>query len=147
MNAFITNIPLIFIGIEDTGYHILIKLKANKKTIHLLVDTGASRTAFDRNRFELINNKTKSNVTASETKSVGLGTNSMLSELSTIPEFKLGKLIINDFEIVLLDLSIVNETYKTLGLIEIDGVLGSDILYKYDAKINFKKKKLTLESK
>lgn len=144
MNSKITTIPINFIGIEDSGYHIVIKLRANKKTVNLLLDTGASRTAFDKNRFIKINKSIKSEVKISETKSVGLGTNSMESELSSLNEFKLGRLIINDYEAVLLDLSIVNEAYKALNLAEIDGVLGSDILFKYNAKIDFKKKKLTL---
>lgn len=47
-------------------------------------------------------------------------------------------MLIENFEAVLLDLAHVNESYEKLGLTPIDGVLGGDVLYKYNAAINYK---------
>ncbi|HVA98908.1 MAG TPA: clan AA aspartic protease, partial [Bacteroidia bacterium] len=62
------------------------------------------------------------------------------------------KIIFGDLEIkkqpvLLLDLSHVNTSYESIGLKPIDGVLGSDLLLKYDAIIDYKKCELRLTNK
>jgi len=52
-----------------------------------------------------------------------------------------------DYEAVLLDLSHVNKSYEQIGLKQIEGVLGSDILLKYNAIIDYPKKELRLTYK
>ena len=41
----------------------------------------------------------------------------------------------------------VNETYQSIGLKPFDGVLGSDILYRFKASIDFKTKILKLRKR
>ena len=138
----ITNIPIETLLIEDDGSHLLIKTKINGKNARILIDTGASRSVFDLERIrEFVNDKF---FEKHDKLSTGLGTNSMPTSSVSIKSFKLGDLVIENFNAVLLDLQHVNETYDKLGYSAIDGVLGNDILTKYKATINYKKLTLTL---
>ena len=140
-----TNIPIEILLIEDDGSHLLIKSKINGKIARLLIDTGASRSVFDEERIrQFVNDKS---FIQHDKLSTGLGTNSMPTSTVTLKSLKLGDLVIENFDAVLLDLKYVNGTYGTLGYSAIDGVLGNDILVKYKATINYKKLTLTLAVK
>lgn len=137
-----TIIPIESIIIEDDGSHILLKTKINGRNARLLIDTGASRTVFDLERIQgFVNDKT---FLQHDKLSTGLGTDSMPTSAVILKSLKIGNLVINNFHAVLLDLQHVNSTYGKLGHGPIDGVLGNDILVKYKAVINYKKKSLTL---
>ncbi len=140
-----TNIPIEILLIEDDGSHLLIKSKINGKIARLLIDTGASRSVFDEERIrQFVSDKS---FIQHDKLSTGLGTNSMPTSTVTLKSLKLGDLVIENFDAVLLDLKYVNGTYGTLGYSAIDGVLGNDILVKYKATINYKKLTLTLAVK
>ncbi|MEO6302168.1 MAG: hypothetical protein ABIP51_03240 [Bacteroidia bacterium] len=54
----ITHIPFKILSIDNEGYHLLLKLHINRKVSKVLVDTGASKTVFDKTRIEkLVNHK------------------------------------------------------------------------------------------
>lgn len=137
-------IPLKFLSIEGDGTHLLILLKLNGKKARMLVDTGASRTVFDINRIENFTGKKKFG--KNQQLSTGLGTNSMQSHNTVLKKIELGKIKIEKFETILLDLKHVNECYEKLGLGSIDGVLGGEILIKFKAVINYGKKTLKLKT-
>lgn len=140
-----TNIPIDILQIEDDGSHLLIKAKINGKSARLLIDTGASRSVFDEERIrQFVNDKS---FILHDKLSTGLGTNSMQTSTVILKSVKLGDLVIENFDAVLLDLKHVNGTYGTLGFSAIDGVLGNDILVKYNAIVNYKKLTLTLKMK
>jgi predicted aspartyl protease len=137
-----TNIPIDKVQIEDDGAHLLIKSKINGKVARLLVDTGASRSVFDIERIkQFVNEKI---FKPHDKLSTGLGTDSMPTSTIIIKSLRIGELTINNFHAVLLDLKHVNGTYDTLGHSAIDGVIGNDILVKYNATINYKKMELIL---
>lgn len=137
-----TIIPIVLLSIEDDGFHLLVEVKINNKKANMLIDTGASRTVFDKNRIHhfIKHNKFEKN----EKLSTGLGTNSMVSQNAMIEKMQLGKLVIVDYKAVLLDLSHVNTAYKQLKFKQVDGVIGGDILVPYKATIDYGKKKLKL---
>lgn len=137
----VNSIPLIVLPIDEDGYHFLINAEMNGKKAKLLIDTGASRSVFDKNR---INRFSENEFTTTEALSTGLGTNTMESHTINLDSLKLGDLVLKDFEAVLLDLSHVNGSYLNMQLEAIDGVLGSDLLMKYKAVIDFKKGVLKL---
>lgn len=145
MLARITNIPIEILLIEDDGSHLLLESKINGKVARLLIDTGASRSVFDQDR--ILNFVNDELFVKHEKLSTGLGTDSMQTSTVNLKSLLIGKLIIEDFNAVLLDLRHVNGTYDKLGYSAIDGVLGNDILMRYNATINYKKLKLTLELK
>lgn len=132
--------------IENDGMHLLVKAKINNKVARLIVDTGASRTVFDKNRIQrFVNQK---NFEKHKAVSTGLGTNNMESHIAKVKKFEIGTasggIILNKIIFVLLDLYHVNNSYSQIGMKKIDGVLGGDILMKYKATIDYGKKKMTL---
>ncbi|HET6225081.1 MAG TPA: clan AA aspartic protease, partial [Bacteroidia bacterium] len=82
-----------------------------------------------------------------EKMSSGLGTNTMQSQIAMLKKIKIGEVEIEDYKAVLLDLSHVNHSYDQINIGAIDGVLGSDILLKYHAIIDYEKCVLKLKFK
>jgi len=145
MRKKITNIPLILLNIEDDGYHLMIEAEVNDMPVWLLVDTGASKTVFDKTRLQaILEEGAEEEFEDLEQLSTGLGTNSMQGQVAQLETLWLGDLLIEDMPVVVLDMEHVNQSYEMLGHPGIDGVLGSDILKKFDAVIYFKKQVLKL---
>lgn len=140
-----TVIPFKILSIGEEGYHLMIKLYINRKVANVIIDTGASATVFDQKR--ILKYITTSTVTEHDNLSSGLGTNTMKSQFTTLKKVKIGELKIADYKAVLLDLSHVNKSYRQVGLMPIDGVLGSDILLKHHAVIDYAKQRLKLKLK
>ena len=130
------------LAIESDGYHLMGIIKINGKKAKVIVDTGASRTVFDKERIKHFV-RTKSTV-IKDKLSTGLGTNSMKSHQLPIRSLQLGKIKVKDYPAVLLDLSHVNHSYAQLGMAAVDGVLGSDIMHRFKAVIDFKKSEMKL---
>lgn len=135
-------ILLTLISIEGGGYHLGLNVYLNGKEAFLLVDTGASKTVLDKNQIEEFV-KNPSIILLNE-KSTGLGTNSMEIHATEILNLEIGSKKIENITLPLVDLSHVNETYEQLDLKKIQGVLGSDLLYMFKAKIDYNKLELTL---
>ena len=143
MRKKISNIPLELMNIEGDGYHLMIKAEVNGKPVRLLVDTGASKTVFDKTRLQaLVEDGAEEHYEDLEQLSTGLGTNSMQGQVAELDSFSFGNVEIKEYPVVVLDMDHVNQSYDMLGDRGIDGVLGSDILKKYDAVIYFKKRVL-----
>ena len=135
-------IKIIVEEIEKKNYHLFVGIKIGKKSSRLLIDTGASKTVFDK---QLVLKFVKQNkLKANKTKSVGLGTSEVETKIVTIKELQFGTMKVKKLEIAVLDLSHVNDSYKQIKLPKIDGVLGSDFLMKYNAVINFPQAMLKL---
>lgn len=138
------SLPIKLLKIEGDGFHLSMNVKVNGKNANMIVDTGASKTVFDKSR---INRFVKEEKFAdNEQLSTGLGTNSMESQVVKMKKVELGKLKLENYSAVVLDLSHVNVTYEKLGLKAVDGVLGSDVFELYKAVIDFGKRKMTLNS-
>jgi len=138
-----TVIPIRILTIEEDGFHPVIQATLNGKKAWLLIDTGASRTVFDRDRIKKFIGEHA--VELNEKLSTGLGTNSMQTHSTGIKKIQLGDLVLKNLNCILLDLSHVNETYQKMGLPGIDGVLGSDVMVEYQAVIDYPKKQLKLK--
>jgi hypothetical protein len=137
-------IPLQIINLQGDGFHPLINVSVFGRPFILVLDTGASRTAFDQASILIADESTI--VTTSDSLSTGLGTNTMESATATITDLKIGKLPVEEFEVAVLDLSTINIAYRQLGHPEVLGVLGGDILMKYNAVIDYGKQVLVLKS-
>ncbi|TWJ04644.1 aspartyl protease [Mucilaginibacter frigoritolerans] len=135
--------PLHIIDLHDDGFHPLIEVTLFGKHFTLVLDTGASKTAFDQTMLLLTEENTILNI--SDRLSTGLGTNSMASSTALITDLCIGDLLIDEFEVAVLDLSSINIAYRQLGHQEVLGVLGGDILMKYKAVINYGDKQLILK--
>ncbi len=136
-------IPLQIIDLHEDGFHPLVNISIFGKPFILVLDTGASKTAFDQaSLFEAYEHAV---VTTSDRLSTGLGTNSMASSTAIIHDLYIGSLLIDEFEVAVLDLSTINIVYGQLGHPDVLGVLGGDILMKYKAVIDYGKQKLKLK--
>lgn len=142
LDQMITKVPLRFLSIEGDGYHLQARIKINGKSALVIVDTGASRTVFDKSEIERYLKNEK--IAEHDKLSTGLGTNSMESHFVVINKLELGKIRMEDFDAVILDLKHVNQTYSSIGIKPVAGVLGSDVLVAFNAVIDFKKRSLTL---
>ena len=139
-----TYIPIEIIAIEADGFHLMLQVKLNGRDARMLIDTGASRSVFDKERIALLFSGGVPEMEENMQKSTGLGTSDMPSEAFYLETFCIGELVIRHYPAVVLDMSHVNSSYDMLGLPPIDGVLGSDILQKYGARIDYRSRILRL---
>lgn len=140
-----TILEIEMITIEDDGLHLIVGSEVNDRKCRLLIDTGASRTVFDRTR--IFNFVEEAELEHHDKLSTGLGTDSMPTSSTTLNHFLIGKIKIKNFHAILLDLTHVNSSYEKMGFSPIDGVLGSDVMNQYNAVIDYRKKRLTLNEK
>jgi predicted aspartyl protease len=137
-------IPLQIIDLQDDGFHPLVEVVVFGKPHTVVLDTGASRTVFDKSILLEANNEIA--LTDTDKLSTGLGTNSMSSSKLVLHDLHIGSLHIPNFEVAVLDLSHINNAYSQLNLPLILGVLGGDVLMKYKAVIDYGKSTLLLNS-
>jgi predicted aspartyl protease len=138
-----TTIALQIIDLQQDGFHPLIDISVFGKSFLLVLDTGASKTAFDRSM--LLEAEKNAVITLSDRLSTGLGTNTMVSSTAIIHNLYIGSLLIDEFEVAVLDLSTINIAYRELGHPEVLGVLGGDVLMKYRAIIDYGERVLKLK--
>ena len=121
--------------------HIQIECEVNYITGKFLIDTGASNSCINYLSSTKFNVKfKKSNETASSATSEISET--YYSEDNTL---KIGDFQKNDFDLVLFDMSFINNSLEKKGVSAVDGIIGSDILNELNASINYKKKVISLE--
>jgi len=128
--------------IEEDGYHIFVEALINRGTARLLVDTGASRTVFDKEMIKKFLNKENHSFEKIDKLSTGLGTNTMESHTVILEEFCLGETTFTDYLAVVLNMEHVNQSYRMLGNLPIDGVLGGDLLHELKAVIDYRRKQV-----
>lgn len=137
------SVPLQIIDLHDDGFHPLLEVTIYGKPFILVLDTGASKTAFDQTM--LLEAGSNAELISSDRLSTGLGTNTMASSTTIVNDMYIGTLLIPEFEVAVLDLSAINIAYRQLNHPEVLGVLGGDLLMKYKAVIDYGKKMLFLK--
>ncbi|MDB5129207.1 aspartyl protease family protein [Mucilaginibacter sp.] len=137
------SVPLNIIDLHGDGFHPVLDIVVFNKPFKVVLDTGASRTAFDHEL--LVQANEEAAIIASERLSTGLGTNTMESSTAIIENIWIGDLLLPEMEVAVLNLSTINVAYREMGHPEVLGVLGSDILMKYNAVVDFGKKRLLLK--
>lgn len=138
------SIPLKILDLYGNGFHILVDIILFKKPFQLVLDTGASKTAFDKTL--LLEQVHENELKNSSYLTTGLGTNNMESFTAEIADLYIGKFHIPLLEVAVLDLSAINLAYQNLKIAPVLGVLGGDILVKYQAVIDYADQKLRLKS-
>ena len=138
-------IPIDIVSLGDNpSYHLFVRGTINGKKCDLLIDTGASQTVFDST---LIPELTEDEYgTPKEIQSTGINAGELNSKLGSIRKFKLGKINYRDWQVVLIDLSHVNNMYQKFSDKCIAGLIGSDFLLDYKAIIDYKRKELILRN-
>ena len=132
-------VPLVFTATN----HFEIVAKINGISGRFILDTGASNTCIGLDKIEFFNLISKE----SEVKAAGAGATNMETLISTKNKIEIGKWRKQKHEIVLFDLTHVNEALTTHKALPVDGVIGADILKKAKAIIDYKKSFVYLKQK
>ena len=121
--------------------HILIECYINYVSGIFIVDTGASNSCINylsaskfNIEFEVSNEKA-----SSATDEI----NEIFTSKKNI--IKIGDFQKNDFDLVLFDMTFINNSLKEKGVSAVDGIIGGEILNELNACINYKKKEISLE--
>ena len=121
--------------------HIVIKCKVNSINSRLLVDTGASNSCIDYLSVKKFNIKfkkydEKASSATDSIKEVFYSNNNTL-EIEDLKK--------NNFEFILFDMTHINNSLREKEILNVDGIIGSDILKELNATINYKQKTITLK--
>ena len=121
--------------------HIIIECEINYISGIFIIDTGASNSCINYLSASKFNVEfKKSNETASS------ATNEINETyFSKNNKLKIGDFQKNDFDLVLFDMTFINNSLKEKGVSNVDGIIGGDILNELNVCINYKKKEISLE--
>jgi predicted aspartyl protease len=113
--------------------HLLIKVKINGVTGNFILDTGASNSCIGFESVELF----QVNAEASDTKASGAGATGLATQIATNNDLQIGYWKTNNFNLVIFDLSHVNEALTFHKEKPIHGIIGADILLKSKAIVDY----------
>ena len=113
--------------------HLLMKASVNGVKGNFILDTGASNSCVGFESIELFQLK----ATKSKTKASGAGATGMHTQIAVGNQLQLGKWNCIDFELVIFDLSHVNEALIEHKAKPVHGIIGADILLKGKAIIDY----------
>jgi hypothetical protein len=121
--------------LSDGGIHVLLQGLIDDIPIRMVLDTGASHSVLDINW--AMQNLSTEELEAIEDPAHGIGAALNVHKLA-VSKIDIDTLEIRNFTIALIDFSGINSVYEKEGFEEVQGILGGDILYKYEALINYK---------
>ncbi|MCI0920117.1 retropepsin-like aspartic protease [Sphingobacterium rhinopitheci] len=139
-------IPFEILTIQNDGFHIILNVILLQKKFKMVLDTGASKTVLDK-QLLIDMGLAQEELISSNILSTGLGTNEMESHTLYLESLMISDWTIKNIQVAVLDLSTINYAYQQMNFPAVIGVLGGDILYKYGAVIDYKKKTLKLNSR
>lgn len=122
--------------------HIIVDAAVNDVNGKFLIDTGASNSCIDLDKSDkFILNYGKSDEQASSATDEIKET-----YISKKNSLLIGEHHINDLDIILFNMKHVIKSLLDKDEIEIDGIIGADILIKYNCCIDYKENKLLIKS-
>ena len=113
--------------------HLLITAKINNIKGTFILDTGASNSCVgfeEISKFELFAEN-------SETKAAGAGATGMLTQLSKKNKLQMGRWKSETLNLVVFDMSHVNEALMSYKTKAVNGIIGADILLEGKAIIDY----------
>lgn len=113
--------------------HLLIKASINGVKGNFILDTGASSSCVGFESIELFLLEAKQ----SKTQASGAGANGMLTQIALGNKLQLGNWKQKDFDLVIFDLSHVNEALIQHKAKPVHGIIGADILMKGKGIIDY----------
>ncbi|NND52156.1 MAG: clan AA aspartic protease [Flavobacteriaceae bacterium] len=121
--------------------HFEMKARINNNLGRFILDTGASNTLVDENMHDYFGLQ----VEETDVKVTGAGAMNMDSKISKKNDLRIGKWRHPKTVIVLFNLSHVNSGLQSLNVPAVNGIIGTDILKKAKAIIDYEKKYLYLK--
>ncbi len=139
-------VPLTLLNLQDDGFHLLLEVIVFGHPFKAVLDTGASKTVFDKATVE---NHLHENMVLKHTDmvSTGLGTTSMQSFILNVPNLQIGAFHLKNHDVAVMDLSTINFAYEQLDIDPVIGVIGGDILSRYGGVIDYRKNTLKLRQR
>ena len=121
--------------------HLVTDCLINRLSAKVIIDTGASNSCIDSNSVEKfkikIENYDEEASSATETiKNMQISINNSID----IVGFS-----IENFKLFVFDMNHINKTLREHETIKIHGIIGNDVLSKYEALINFTERKIYLK--
>lgn len=113
--------------------HYKITIKVNQKKGSFIVDTGASSTCIGLTQAPYFNLAQE----ISDIKASGAGATNMFTKISKSNHIKIQQLSITKFQIILFDLSHVNQALNQVNEAPVDGIIGADFLKQTRAVIDY----------
>lgn len=123
--------------------HLEVTAKINGVRGRFIIDTGASNTCVGLDKADLFKLVSE----ASEIKAAGAGASEMDTLVSEVNKVEIGKWKYKKQQIVLFDLVHVNDALTAHQALPVDGIIGSDILKKTKAIIDYNKSKVYLKKR
>jgi hypothetical protein len=137
-------IPLKLVKLDNRSFHLLAEARIDDTDLNLVIDTGASRTVFDRKLLEARLNGPEEIIP--EIQSAGIMAEKIECRTAVAGRFIMGDLILYRFPVIMIDLDAINRIYHKVTGHTIHGLLGSDFLHEYQAEINYRKLILKLKN-
>ena len=116
----------------NTG-HYKLSVKINNRLGDFILDTGASTSCIGFNSIEYFNLSSEE----SEVKAAGAGATNMMTKISKNNSFSIGSWHIKAIDIILFDLSHVNEALDQTHETAVHGILGADFLKRTRSVIDY----------
>ena len=113
--------------------HLLIKAKINGVKGNFILDTGASSSCVGFESVELFQLEAQN----SKNKASGAGANGMFTKIAIGNTLELGNWKKADFDLVIFDLSHVNEALIQYKAKPVNGIIGADVLMKGKGIIDY----------
>ena len=121
--------------------HLELKAKINDVKGRFILDTGASNSCVGLDLIDYFKLSTEE----SESKAAGAGATDMETLLSKDNHLKIGAWKTKKWDLVLFDLSHVNNALTQHNVKEVHGIIGADVLQKGKAFIDYNKNVLYLK--
>ena len=113
--------------------HLMIKAKINTFSGNFILDTGASNSWVGHEGIE----KFQLFAEYSDTKAAGAGATGMETQISKNNTLQLSSWKTNKLNLIVFDMSHVNEALKSYKTKPVDGIIGADVLLKGKAIIDY----------
>jgi len=113
--------------------HLLIKVRINGVKGNFILDTGASNSCVGFESITLFQLEAKK----SKTKASGAGASGMFTQLAKDNQVQIGRWKVLDFDLVLFDLSHVNDALIEHKAKTVHGIIGADVLMKGKGIIDY----------
>ena len=124
---------------DENNVHIAVNALLNGVPARLVVDTGASHSCLCKKTFKSVCKKAN---TIKADAVMGIGKSKLNNQLVEIQRFELGELRIDNYHFLMIQLSHINKVLEIMDLQPIHGLLGGDILLKYNAVIDYNERKI-----
>ncbi len=132
------------VELAENNYHIFLTVKTNGKRNTFILDTGASGSVVDLNYYT--NSLDAKHKTINQ-EVRGLHSTQSQTHVGKLKILEIGVLQFKNVKVSCIDLSHVNQAYKLRDLkLKVNGIIGSDLLVKIGAIIDYKTMELLVRS-